>query len=172
MLPTKQITVREAGPEFIDVIRSIAFRTWPTTYAQILSPEQLEYMLALMYSETAICQQMERGHTFLVLEQNGTPLGFASFELANGTSNGSRLHKLYVLPEAQRNGVGTLLLEAVHSAVQNSGGETIELNVNKYNPAKRFYERAGYTILREEVLDIGNGFVMDDHVMRKRLAPE
>jgi len=172
MLPAEQFSVRVAGPEGIDVIRSIAHATWPTTYAQILSPEQLEYMLELMYSEAAILQQMERGHTFLVFERIGSPLGFASFELANGTTKGSRLHKLYVLPEAQRNGVGTLLLEAVHSAVQKSGGETIDLNVNKFNPAKRFYERAGYTILREEVLDIGNGFVMDDYVMRKRITPE
>ena len=142
MLPAEQFSVHVAGPGSIGRIRSIAHATWPISYAEILSPEQVEYMLELMYSETAIRQQMERGHTFLVL------------------------------PEAQRNGVGTLLLEAVHSAVKKYGGETIDLNVNKFNPAKRFYERAGYTILREEVLDIGNGFVMDDHVMRKRLTPK
>ncbi|MBK9763118.1 MAG: GNAT family N-acetyltransferase [Flavobacteriales bacterium] len=172
MLPAEQFSVHVAGPGSIGRIRSIAHATWPISYAEILSPEQVEYMLELMYSETAIRQQMERGHTFLVLEQDGTSLAFASFEPANGTTKGPRLHKLYVLPEAQRNGVGTLLLEAVHSAIKKYGGETIDLNVNKFNPAKRFYERAGYTILREEVLDIGNGFVMDDHVMRKRLTPK
>jgi len=169
---SEQRIIHAAETEYIGTIRSIALATWPISYAQILSPEQLEYMLDLMYNETALCQQMEHGHTFLVLEQDGSPIGFASFELANGSTKGPRLHKLYVLPEAQGHGAGHLLLEAVHSAVQEHGGKTIDLNVNKFNPAKGFYERAGYTVLREEVLDIGNGFVMDDFVMRKTLTPK
>jgi hypothetical protein len=39
------------------------------------------------------------------------------------------------------------------------------LNVNKYNKAKFFYEKLGFTITKEEVIDIGNDYVMDDYVM-------
>lgn len=171
MLPAEQFSVREAGPECVGAIRSIAHATWPISYAQILSPEQLRYMLELFYSETALHRQMEQGHRFLIQEKESSPIGFASFELTSEPTKAPRLHKLYVLPRAQGHGAGKLLLDAVHSEVKELGGETIDLNVNKFNPAKLFYERAGYAVLREEVLDIGKGFVMDDFVMRKTLIP-
>jgi ribosomal protein S18 acetylase RimI-like enzyme len=43
------------------------------------------------------------------------------------------------------------------------------LNVNKYNSAIQFYHKIGFEIAKEEVIDIGNGFVMDDYVMEKQL---
>jgi hypothetical protein len=46
------------------------------------------------------------------------------------------------------------------------GARAIELQVNKKNIAQHFYLKQGFTIDRELVLDIGNGFVMDDYVMR------
>jgi ribosomal protein S18 acetylase RimI-like enzyme len=51
------------------------------------------------------------------------------------------------------------------------GIETIELNVNKYNSAVSFYEKMGFERIREMVLDIGQGYVMDDYVMQLRLTP-
>ena len=45
----------------------------------------------------------------------------------------------------------------------------MELNVNRFNPAKRFYERHGFQVVRDEVIAIGNGYVMDDHVMQRAL---
>lgn len=162
--------IQTVGPKGIGTIRSIAHSTWPVAYARILSPEQLAYMLERMYSETALQQQMEHGHVFFILEQGGSPIGFASFEHAAAPNNGARLHKLYVLPIAQGRGAGNFLLEAVHSAVKENGGKTVDLNVNRSNPAIGFYERCGYAVLREEVLDIGHGFVMDDFVMRKTLT--
>jgi hypothetical protein len=39
------------------------------------------------------------------------------------------------------------------------------LNVNKYNKAQYFYSKLGFAIIKEEVIDIGNDYVMDDYVM-------
>jgi ribosomal protein S18 acetylase RimI-like enzyme len=43
--------------------------------------------------------------------------------------------------------------------------KTIILNVNRFNPAVSFYEKYGFRTVKEEVIDIGQGFVMDDFVM-------
>ena len=44
------------------------------------------------------------------------------------------------------------------------------LNVNKYNEkAIAFYNKNGFEIVKEEVIDIGNGFVMDDYEFEKKL---
>ncbi len=47
------------------------------------------------------------------------------------------------------------------------GDKALFLNVNKYNSAIHFYQKTGFVIAKEEVIDIGNGFVMDDYVMEK-----
>jgi ribosomal protein S18 acetylase RimI-like enzyme len=39
------------------------------------------------------------------------------------------------------------------------------LNVNKDNPAIEFYKRFGLEITSSEVIEIGQGYVMDDYVM-------
>ena len=50
-------------------------------------------------------------------------------------------------------------------AAKNAGDTAIELNVNRFNLARHWYQRQGFRILRNEVIDIGQGYVMDDHVM-------
>lgn len=46
--------------------------------------------------------------------------------------------------------------------------ETPVLNVNKRNEASiAFYRHCGFAVREEVVIDIGNGFVMDDYVMAK-----
>ena len=159
------MNVREATAADIPTIRAIAHATWPVAYGNILSPAQLAYMLDRMYNAETLTEQLtHKGHRFLIAEGPEGPKGFAGFEtgLALGRT---RLHKLYVLPEAKGMGWGRLLLDAVRAEAISVGDQVLELNVNKYNPAKDFYERQGFRIERDEVIDIGQGHVMDDHVM-------
>ncbi len=45
---------------------------------------------------------------------------------------------------------------------------TLWLQVNKRNTdAIGFYRSAGFEVIREAVMDIGGGFVMDDYLMAK-----
>jgi GNAT superfamily N-acetyltransferase len=78
----------------------------------------------------------------------------------------SKLHKLYVLPEIQHSGVGGELFNAVVTASKNEHCKHLILQVNKINPALQFYHKKGMYIHEEAVFDIGNGFVMDDYIMR------
>ena len=167
-----QYTIRPACPDDIRTIQDIAHATWPVAYAAIITPAQIAYMLDLMYSEAALLDQLQvKGHRFLLAEQDGKPIGFAGFEHHYRTGR-SRLHKLYVLPDVKGTGVGHALLEAVLMEAMKAGDSAVELNVNKHNPAKDFYTRHGFTIERDEVIDIGHGFVMDDHVMVRNLQSE
>lgn len=162
--------VRSASSADIPTIRAIALATWPVAYRTILSQEQLEYMLDLMYSEHALQDQMTaKRHRFLLACVHDAVIGFAGYE--HGFRAGrSRLHKLYVLPGSQRSGAGNELLRAVETAAQRAGDTLLELNVNRFNPAREWYTKRGFIIDRDEVIDIGHGYVMDDHVMVKRLT--
>jgi ribosomal protein S18 acetylase RimI-like enzyme len=70
-----------------------------------------------------------------------------------------------VLPETQGTGVGKLLFNLVVEKAKESNQKAVFLNVNKYNKAKDFYIKLGFTITKEEVIDIGNNYIMDDFVM-------
>ncbi len=151
-------------------VQSIAHRTWPSTFENILSPEQIEYMLNWMYSLEMLESQMDKGHTFLLSEEEGKELGFAGFELNYGEGPKAKLHKIYLLPEAQGKGAGKALILEVADRAKKAGQKSLLLNVNKYNQkAINFYNRIGFQKIYKEVIDIGNGYVMDDVVMELNL---
>lgn len=159
--------LREATVSDVPVIRAIAHATWPVAYGAILSPQQLRYMLELMYSEDALLEQLTvNGHRYTLVLLDDVAQGFAGFEQGFNRLPITRLHKLYVLPSAQGSGAGKRMIDHVVARARDHGDAAVELNVNRFNPARTFYERHGFRIIRDEVIDIGNGFVMDDHVMR------
>lgn len=155
--------MRRASTADIPLIRSIAAHTWPAAYGNILSEAQIAYMLKLFYSPAALKQQFENGHRF-ILE---TDKGFASYNAL--TKQTYKLQKLYVLPEIQSCGTGSKLIHQVETEAKNEGASTLLLNVNRENPAIKFYTNHGFKIVREEDIDIGNGFFMNDYIMEKTL---
>ncbi len=161
------LSIRNASPSDIGLIRRLCFQVWPQTYAPVLSKAQIDYMLDLMYSEKALLQQMEQGHRFLLLYDEDEPIGFASYsEIAPKLW---KLHKLYVLPVVQGKGGGRKLVDFVLTDLKKEGGERLQLNVNRHNKAKDFYHRLGFSVAREEDIDIGNGYFMSDYIMERQV---
>jgi diamine N-acetyltransferase len=159
-----------AGIEDIPTIQFLAETIWPKAYSDIISATQLRYMLDLFYSKNALTIQIEKGHLFILAKENDTAIGFASFSQKSVLEKHIfRLHKIYVLPYIPTKGIGSYLLSHICNTSKQAGASSLELNVNKYNTAKLFYEKKGFNIISEEVIDIGQGFVMDDYVMMKLL---
>ena len=61
-------TLRPATPREYPTIQLIAHATWPSAYGDILTPEQIDYMLAMMYTPEAVASQVASGQAFYVLE--------------------------------------------------------------------------------------------------------
>lgn len=150
----------------LQIIQDLAYAIWPSAYGEILSAQQLKYMLDKFYSVAALTQQLEeKKHVFYnAIDDFGKPVGFVSYEL-NCEANKTKIHKIYVLPETQGTGLGKQLVALVKEQALLNDQKAIFLNVNKYNKAKFFYEKLGFTIVKEEVIDIGDNYVMDDYVM-------
>lgn len=154
------------GLEDLLIIRDIAFKTWPHTFADILSENQIDYMLDLLYAIPSLKNQVDiKGHKFLIGLNEDVPVGFASYELNYNDSTSAKLHKLYFLPITQGRGFGRAMLEELKSIAREQKQSSIILNVNKYNKAIQFYEHQGFHKIKEEVIDIGSGYLMDDYVM-------
>jgi ribosomal protein S18 acetylase RimI-like enzyme len=166
----QMIHLRLLAKEELILIQKIAHQTWPSTFAGILSSEQIDYMLNWMYDLKMLESQVEQGHGFLVAEVEGEAIGFAGYELNHLAGSISKLHKLYLLPSSQGKGVGKTLLLEVAKRAREAGQKSLVLNVNKYNKkAIDFYRVLGFVTIRQEVNDIGSGYVMDDDVMELSL---
>ncbi|UOQ67357.1 GNAT family N-acetyltransferase [Hymenobacter volaticus] len=163
------ITIRPAALADIPTIIELAEATWEPTYRFIISKEQIDYMYRVIYTPASLQRQMTNDeHTFLLLYTNDQPAGFASFSrLPLGTSV-FKLHKIYVLPSHQGQGLGQHLVAAVEEASRSAGAQALELNVNRNNPALAFYEHQGFSRHRQEDIPIGP-FWMNDYIMRKEL---
>lgn len=151
--------------EKLHIVIDLTKKIWPVAYGEILSKSQLDYMIDKFYNETALRELMQKGHVFyLAQDDNEKYVGFVSYEL-NSELNKTKIHKIYVLPETQGTGLGRQFFELVKEKAIENNQNTIFLNVNKYNNAIYFYTKLGFTKVKDEIIDIGNGYVMDDYVM-------
>lgn len=160
--------IRKALKAELPVIRQLAFDIWPATYSSILSQEQLAYMLELFYSDAALEKDFEKpGYSFFLLELDGKDAGFAGLELrADQTAH---LHKIYLSPHYQGKGLGKRMVHFIIDFVKNAGGHSLTLHVNRHNKALQFYQAMGFEIIKELDTEIGNGYLMNDYVMKKVL---
>lgn len=163
--PSSALSIRKATPPDVALIREIAHQTWPVAYKEILSPQSLQYMLGYFYSEDALEKQIQEGQQFFIAELDNLPVGFGSVSLhAPGTC---KLNKLYVLPQQQKTGAGRALMDEAFRLAKTMNAAQLILNVNRNNPARFFYEKLGFSIIKEEDVDLGNGVVQEDYVMAK-----
>lgn len=162
-------TTKLAQIENIQEIIEIARQTWPKTYQNILSQGQISYMLDLMYNVDTIAAQMDNGVRFVVIVDKNKTFGFISYEnlALNESEPYTKVHKLYVHPDYHGKGVGKKLIQVAEDAARNANIQYLQLNVNKHNISVDFYLANGFYVKKEMVLEIGNGYVMDDFVMEK-----
>jgi diamine N-acetyltransferase len=152
----------------IPLIRELAMQVWPQTYASVLSAGQIDYMLQMMYSAESLQQQMESGAQFIVVYDDAEPVGFASYQEMHPSVY--KLHKIYVLISQQGKGTGRYLIDYIIDTIKKKGATALQLQVNRNNKARYFYEKLDFRIIEEIKLDIGGGYVMDDYIMEKRLS--
>ena len=158
-----QVEIKKAGIEAIESIRDLAFKIWPNTYKNIISITQIDFMLEMMYSSLSIKKQMEEGCQFLMIYENGSEVGFASYQIFETQA---KLHKIYILENCQGKGYGKAMVHEIIECLKNENVNTLTLNVNRNNTAKLAYEKMGFRVEKEEDIEIGNGFFMNDYVMK------
>lgn len=165
------MTIRPATYDDIPAINAMAQVVFRQTYRNILSPEQMEFMMDWMYSLENLATQMDAGHRFFIAEDDTNPQGYVSVRPDGADADGTpvfHLEKIYVMPSAQGFGLGKALFETAVEAVRHAVNGTharMELNVNRNNPAIGFYKKLAMTILRQGDFPIGHGFYMNDYIM-------
>ena len=174
------LTVTKATTADIPLIRQLTFAIWPQTYSAVISKAQIDYMLEQMYNPATLQKQMEEeGCTFIIVYDDNEPVAFASY--AQLTEPGGhpadneteptiwKLNKIYILPSQQGKGTGKFIITHIVDEIKTKHAKALQLQVNRDNKAKYFYEKIGFKIIQTADFDVGGGFFMNDYVMELSL---
>ncbi len=165
------ISLRPITEADFATVADLGARIWRRHYIAMISAEQIEYMLAGRYTADKLKPYLDSDRCWLdLLEHDDQAIGYCSYAWTE-TAGEMKLEQLYLLPELHGRGYGGQMLRHVEARVRSLGAATLMLTVNKHNAGSiAVYRKAGFGVREEAVFDIGNGFVMDDYVMVKRLA--
>ncbi len=149
--------------ELVYSVYAVAEAIWEEHYTPIIGTEQVEYMVEKFLSPDAIVEQINSGYEYFLFSYDYTFAGFASILEKDGELF---LSKLYVDKEFRGKGIGKYMFQKFVEICKLRNLKKIWLTCNRNNVSSlAVYERLGFKKVREEVTDIGNGFVMDDFIL-------
>ena len=164
------IEIVQLGKEEIFLVHKLAHDIWPKAFRNIISSDQINYMLDWMYDINTLEEQVQTGHLFYVVKEDGVAKGFIGLEPNYPDIEILRIHKFYVLPECQGKGMGRVLFNKAVYVAFDLDLSTLHLNVNRFNPSVEFYKHLGFQVVAEEDIDIGRDYFMEDYIMELNLS--
>ena len=162
------LSITKAVATDIPLIRQLTFSIWPQTYSSVISKEQIDYMLEMMYNPATLQKQIEQDACrFIIVYDDAEPVAFASYNETE--SQVWKLNKIYILKTHQGKGTGKFIINFIVDEIKAKHAKALQLQVNRQNIAKDFYEKLGFKIIKTADFDIGNGYFMNDYVMELAL---
>src|SRR5687767_6211040 len=155
-------TIRRADVDDAPAIAAVQVASWHTTYAGIVAQS---YIDGLSVAERTIAwERRMRGEagvapeTVLVETAAGAVVGFASGGELRAPHPGfdAELHAIYLLREAQGQGLGRRLTTEWARRAVARGFHAAIVRVLAANPARLFYERLGARRVKEGSLVLGD----------------
>lgn len=160
------VTLRTVQSEQeIQDLATLAHAIWNQHFPPIIGQDQVDYMVEKFQSIPAISQQINEGYQYYQIDHQGQAVGYLAL-VPDAQSQKVQLSKFYITETMRGQGVGKAALQEVMEIAREQGYKTLWLTVNKYNAsAIAAYERMGFVTTDNLVMDIGNGFIMDDFRM-------
>lgn len=158
------VNLVKAKEEDLHEVIVLAKIIWNEHYVPIIGQDQVDYMLANIYNIESLQDQLNnKKHVFYLIKDDSETIGFLSINSEN--QRDYFLHKFYIQTQTSNQGIGTKILNEL---IQLTKAKTLTLTVNRQNHKSiNFYFKNGFKIDRVEDFDIGNGYQMNDFVMKK-----
>jgi Acetyltransferase (GNAT) family. len=151
----------------LETVAALAHDIWYEYYVALIGRAQVDYMVAKFQSAAAMGRQIDEGYEYFLVRRDGHDVGYLGFQVQG---EALFLSKFYLQRSVRGTGTGRVAMEFIERLARQRGLRLIWLTVNKGNPAVNAYERLGFRIAADLVMDIGGGFVMDDYRMEKALT--
>jgi len=141
---------------------------WQENYKEMITQEQIDYMLNMMYNPKRLQQDLNNGYQWEFIYHDNKLAGYLAFVIKS--EQRVFLSKIYLKTDTQGLGIGKLALNRVKDYARANNCKSVYLTVNKGNKKGiRAYKKTGFKIIAEEVFDIGNGYIMDDYIFEFKI---
>jgi len=169
-----QISIRQASPEDVEIVRMIGIETFIETFAQSNSEKDMERYLADNFNKQKVAAELSNPDSlFFVAWDAETPVGY--LKVNNGQSQTElrdetalEIERIYVKQAYHGKKVGQLLHDKALEIAQLQDKLYIWLGVWEENPkAIRFYEKNGFIAFDQHVFKMGDDEQTD--IMMKKI---
>ncbi len=122
-------------------------------------------MIKKFQSVPAITEQIRHGYRYYLMQYDGKFVGYTAI-LSESAESSLFLSKIYVEKAYCGKHITSQTVAALKKICREEGLGKIWLTVSKGNHSSiSIYEHLGFVKVRDVVTDIGQGYVMDDHIM-------
>lgn len=154
--------------EQLRTLVALADEVWHEFFPGIITVEQVDYMVKKFQSYEAIKQQTAEGYEYYLLMLKDEAVGYTGIHPEERES--LFLSKLYLKKAYRGQGLASEAFAFLEQYCRDHGLGKIWLTVNRYNEHSILvYEKKGFLKVQTQTADIGEGFVMDDYIMEKRI---
>lgn len=154
--------------EHFERIAVLAAEIWNEHYVPLIGQAQVDYMVERFQSAAAMSAQIKEGYEYFQVMEDDRLVGYFAIQ-PQPDARELFISKFYLHKSMRGKGTGRLCMEFIEHTARARGLDRLWLTVNKGNSAVAAYHRLGFQVAQAIVMDIGNGFVMDDFRMEKSL---
>jgi ribosomal protein S18 acetylase RimI-like enzyme len=159
------VQISQAIPSDVTAIQNLLRETWLDTYGDHLSQATLDEVYKNWQSIDFLTRQIENPEMYFPVAKEGSEI--AGIATARQPEEAVVLFRLYVSPQHQHKGVGSVLLEDVINHFPTA--KTIQLHVEEMNPkGQAFYKKHGFREIKREEEKVVNE-VINQILMEKSL---
>ena len=115
-------------------------------------------MFCEFHSRENIVKDIEAGNTYILLENEEI--------IGTGTKNGTHITRVYVLPQYQKKGYGTFIMNRLEELIKQTY-DTVDIDASL--PACRLYSHLGYQTVDHGIWECRNGVIQVCEIMKKQL---
>lgn len=153
----------------IETLAALAKEIWYEYFPGIIGMEQVAYMVGKFQSFAALQNQIyQEGYRYFLFMDDDFHIGYIGLR-----TEGEKLFlsKAYLKKIFRGKGYFTHMLAFIEGLAQEEKLKSLYLTVNRHNDHTiAIYRNKGFSVAKEQVYDIGNGYVMDDYVMEKQVV--
>ncbi len=158
------ISLRKGVAADTPLVCALAKKIWNEHYPEVITQEQIDYMLETWYAPDLIESQItDPAHTYWMVTVEGAeqPCGYCAMSKKDAPGE-YYLNKFYL--DARGQGIGARVFREVLTHYPDL--QVLRLNVNRRNiKSVNFYFKMGFKIESVYDLPVGDRYIMDDFVM-------
>lgn len=144
-----------AAEKSLQEVYSLVQQTIKAVYPKYYPAEVVDFFCEL-HSKEAILKDIEKGNV-CILREDDRIIGTGSFVE-------NHITRVYVLPEYQKNGYGTIIMKSIEAEIMKKYEKAyLEASL----PAVGLYEKLGYTTVKHDRFSVENDVVLVYEVMEK-----